>query len=979
MLASLLCTVATAVIMVTFQSISNNSVEKKLVDRLLTEIPAQLDAETEVRKALIRDYDKEFQKDLATAKYVMETGGTSKTFEKIVEEGVVTDFYFVDRDGKIVNATDESCIGRQLMEVCPVSSDEYRLMMEGEGYVNTEVHKTDDESLVKFYATEFEKGRLVMPAVLKGKYANVYLLDNMGGLFGAVDERLFVAPIYNETCKLGTFKTEAFDFSNQPISMMNLDESVTREPSSGHSNVMGYGFNYKTIQYKSDIWGDITIFASYTDTGAVPVEPLIILLATILLMAFLLQLYCQYIDEEPGKLQLKVGGLRNLGKKGCTIDTEKARILLPFSLISIVVVTVAGFYLNSLNMIANQCWTSRWNIIQATENLSEIEKRSLEDFNAETEDMAAFHRATASILEDCQNVLLVCRDESRMKKVREDGGLTHSVEICNPWLAGLAKAENASDISVFDGEGKLISTSGTQRNLRFSRNDSTSNAAFDVIDGVVEVRQFFTDEYFNIAVPFTLHKDGQSADAMLVARYKKDALQVNSVLESIAGTFNSASESGHCYYLMSSAQSDHKAIYVADILKGDVANIKDGAYAEDYCGFQKVKGERCFVATKRISGARGDYFILSFVPLKDVYLGRSMNTVITFVVTLLIMLILLGIVLIYGPDKTRRIKERAEREVEERKAMSPIQLERLDVEMKKMPTASQRILGTMRNIWIIILFLVTVVLFKGMMSNPAETLSGYLMSLSWQRSVNIFSITTMLIITLSFSFALFILSKLMSVLGNALNASTETVCQLLVSLLRYAGYITVVFITLYMFGVDTTGVLASLGAFSVMVGLGAKNLITDILAGISIIMENDYRVGDIVNIGGFCGKVSEIGIRTTKVEDIDGNVKIFYNSGVNGVINMTSRLSSVRMDIKLDAKHSFDHVEKEFKKFFERVSNKYPQIKGDCNYLGVQETTPSFNVFRIVIPCNEIDRAPLRRALTKEFSEFCKEEDITKL
>ncbi|MCQ2152857.1 MAG: mechanosensitive ion channel family protein, partial [Bacteroidales bacterium] len=217
------------------------------------------------------------------------------------------------------------------------------------------------------------------------------------------------------------------------------------------------------------------------------------------------------------------------------------------------------------------------------------------------------------------------------------------------------------------------------------------------------------------------------------------------------------------------------------------------------------------------------------------------------------------------------------------------------------------------------------------------------------------------------------------VLKNAINAGAETVCQLIVSLLRYAGYITVVFVTLYMFGVDTTGVLASLGAFSVMVGLGAKNLITDILAGISIIMENDYRVGDIVNIGGFCGKVTNIGIRTTKVEDIDGNVKIFSNSGVSGVVNMTSRLSAARLELKISSQHSFEDVEKAFDKFFERIADKYPQIKGSCNFLGVQDATPAFNVFRISVPCDEIDRAPLRRVLIKEFSKFCAEENITKM
>ena len=75
----------------------------------------------------------------------------------------------------------------------------------------------------------------------------------------------------------------------------------------------------------------------------------------------------------------------------------------------------------------------------------------------------------------------------------------------------------------------------------------------------------------------------------------------------------------------------------------------------------------------------------------------------------------------------------------------------------------------------------------------------------------------------------------------------------------------------------------------------------------------------------------------------------------------------------------FDEAEKAFARFFERIMNKYPQIKGECRCLGVQESTSSFNVFRISIPCDEIDRAPLRRVLVKEFSLFCEEEKINKL
>ena len=979
-LTSLACTVVAAVIMIVFQTIYNNNVENGLVDKFLTEIPAQLDSESQVREALIREYDRDFQTDLAAVRYLMETDGQKSAFERInATEVSAAVFFLVGKDGTILNGTDKNIIGRKISDVYTLTPDEYRLVMEGEGYVNTGLVRLADGIPVKVFAVSFGGARLVMPAILKGKYASVYSLDDMGGLFGPVDERLFVTSIDNGTLLFGPLKTEVADFSGQPISVLNLDGSITREPSAGHSEVKGYGYRYRTVQYKSDIFGDITILAAYTDEGAVPAGALAVLLGTIMLIIFLIQLYCNYIDEEPGKLQIRSGGLKPFGKKGCAVDAEKARILMPFALVCIVFVTVAGFYLNSLNMIGNQIWTSQWNIRQVSENLGKIDKKLSDNLDAAAEDVAAFLKITSSVLEDHQSELLVCRESSRLKEVEDKDGAVRLVEVRNSWLAGMAQAQSARDISVFDKKGRLVATSGTQTNLGFSRDDEATASLFNVIDGVSSSEQMMNEDNFIVCVPFSLRRGGKVSDAMLVTRFKIDNAQWNSMLESIRSTFDAASESGNCHYLMTSADEGHKVIYSAKLLGNIAADLSDAAYKDGYLGFHKVGNTRYCVATKQVSGNKGEYFIMSFVPLGVVYLGRTANCIGTFAVTLLIVLVFLGLLLIYGPGKVARLREAARKEMEERKLMSAIQLERMDVEMKKLPTSSQRILGVMGKIWIVILAFISLSLVIGLSTGPSETLSGYLMSFLWQRGINIFSLTTMIVITLSFAFGMFILARIMYVLKSALNAGAETVCQLLVSLLRYAGYISVVFVTLYMFGVDTTGVLASLGAFSVMVGLGAKNLITDILAGVSIIMENDYKVGDIVNIGGFCGKVTNIGIRTTKVEDIDGNVKIFANSGVSGVVNMTSRLSAVRMDVKLSSQHSFDEAENAFGRFFERIMNKYPQIKGECNFLGVQDSTPSFNVFRISIPCDEIDRAPLRRVLIKEFSLFCEEEKINKL
>ena len=65
------------------------------------------------------------------------------------------------------------------------------------------------------------------------------------------------------------------------------------------------------------------------------------------------------------------------------------------------------------------------------------------------------------------------------------------------------------------------------------------------------------------------------------------------------------------------------------------------------------------------------------------------------------------------------------------------------------------------------------------------------------------------------------------------------------------------------FGVDTTTLLASAGVIVLIVGLGAQSLIEDVIAGLSIVFENEYEVEDIVIIDNFRGEIIEIGLRTT--------------------------------------------------------------------------------------------------------------------
>lgn len=79
-------------------------------------------------------------------------------------------------------------------------------------------------------------------------------------------------------------------------------------------------------------------------------------------------------------------------------------------------------------------------------------------------------------------------------------------------------------------------------------------------------------------------------------------------------------------------------------------------------------------------------------------------------------------------------------------------------------------------------------------------------------------------------------------------------------------------------GVNITTIIASIGILALIVGFSAESLIADIVTGTFMLLENQYNVGDIVEVNGFRGVVTSIGIRTTCITDSGDNVKIINNS-----------------------------------------------------------------------------------------------------
>lgn len=137
----------------------------------------------------------------------------------------------------------------------------------------------------------------------------------------------------------------------------------------------------------------------------------------------------------------------------------------------------------------------------------------------------------------------------------------------------------------------------------------------------------------------------------------------------------------------------------------------------------------------------------------------------------------------------------------------------------------------------------------------------------------------------------------------------KTLSALFVSIWRIMITIYVgVSILTTVFRIDLGPLFASAGIIGVALGFGAQSLIKDFLSGIFIIAENQYRVGDIIDIEGASGTVERIGTRSTVIRDIDGNVHYFPNGMVMHVINKTMGYSMARFNIAIHPSSNIDQV-----------------------------------------------------------------------
>lgn len=202
---------------------------------------------------------------------------------------------------------------------------------------------------------------------------------------------------------------------------------------------------------------------------------------------------------------------------------------------------------------------------------------------------------------------------------------------------------------------------------------------------------------------------------------------------------------------------------------------------------------------------------------------------------------------------------------------------------------------------------------------------------------------------------------------NFKNRRAETLKRVTLNAIRYIVIIAAVIWALMILGVNIGAIFAGVGILALVISLGAQSLFADIFTGLFIIAEGQYQVGDIISIDGFRGSVVSLGIRTTRIMDVGGNVKIVNNSDVRNVLNLSEQNSYAVCDIGIAYGASIEAAEKSIADTVAMLMEKYPEIFHTApEYAGVQELADSAIVLRVLAKVDEPDIFRARRLLNRE-------------
>ena len=199
--------------------------------------------------------------------------------------------------------------------------------------------------------------------------------------------------------------------------------------------------------------------------------------------------------------------------------------------------------------------------------------------------------------------------------------------------------------------------------------------------------------------------------------------------------------------------------------------------------------------------------------------------------------------------------------------------------------------------------------------------------------------------------------------------------QTIKRIVKYVLLFFALVISLDMFGVNTASLIATLGIGGFALTFGAQSLVKDMITGFFILIENQYSVGDYVQIGSKEGIVEELGIRITKIRDFTGELHIIPNGSITEVTNKTRGGMRALVKVGVSYEDDLDHVFSVLNRIADELKNDENIIEGPT-VLGVTQLANSSVEISIVAKTVPLQQWAVERNLRKRIKEEFEKEGI---
>ncbi len=235
---------------------------------------------------------------------------------------------------------------------------------------------------------------------------------------------------------------------------------------------------------------------------------------------------------------------------------------------------------------------------------------------------------------------------------------------------------------------------------------------------------------------------------------------------------------------------------------------------------------------------------------------------------------------------------------------------------------------------------------------------------------NIFvSIIIVIVSILLYFIAALIIGKITRREKKKGNKRRTTLLILVKKIIKYVILTLAIVTILNTFKINTTALVTSIGAVSLVIGLAFQDLLKDMLVGMAIIFEEQFNIGDIIKVGDFKGEVVNFSLKSTRIKSLTGEVKIIANREISSVINYSINKNTIVTKINVAYEENNNKVEEILKNICETMTK---ETEGALEYSlldGIESLDDSSVVYSIKVVANAEDALTIKRNILKHVKD----------